>query len=126
MSLGALEVIRPGLLTTIQDLGRYGHQAVGVPVAGPMDGFSHRLANHLVGNDPAAATLEITLIGPELLIEVDTTMAIAASARTKRSPTAFTSPPRGLITRPRTPRSEIRTFEPPPSMVTGAPAARAT
>lgn len=79
MSLGALEVIKPGLLTTIQDLGRYGHQAVGVPVAGPMDEFSHRLVNHLVGNDPAAATLEITLIGPELLIEVDTTMAIAGA-----------------------------------------------
>ena len=56
MSRGALEVIKPGLLTTIQDLGRYGHQAVGVPVAGPMDAFSHRLANQLVGNTPEAAT----------------------------------------------------------------------
>ena len=42
--------MRPGLLTTVQDLGRYGHQASGVPVAGPMDTFSHRLANQLVGN----------------------------------------------------------------------------
>ena len=41
MTLGSLEVIKPGLLTSVQDLGRYGHQAVGVPVAGPMDVFSH-------------------------------------------------------------------------------------
>ena len=79
MSRGVLEVIKPGLLTTIQDLGRYGHQAVGVPVAGPMDAFSHRLANQLVGNTPEAATLEVTLIGPELLIEAETTMAIAGA-----------------------------------------------
>ena len=61
----------------MQDLGRYGHQALGVPVAGPMDAFSHRLANQLVGNDPDAATLEVTLIGPELAIEAETTIAIA-------------------------------------------------
>jgi len=79
MSGGALQIIRPGLLTTIQDLGRYGHQASGVPVAGPMDTFSHRLANQLAGNDPDAATLEVTLIGPELIAEVDTTMAIAGA-----------------------------------------------
>jgi antagonist of KipI len=74
-----LVVLRPGLLTTVQDLGRYGHQAAGVPVAGPMDSFSHRLANQLVGNDSAAATLEITLIGPELIVDADTTMAVAGA-----------------------------------------------
>lgn len=76
MILGALEVTKPGLLTSVQDLGRHGYQAVGVPVAGPMDLFSHRLANHLVGNEPDAATLEITLIGPEIRIDADTTVAI--------------------------------------------------
>ncbi len=50
-----------------------------MPVAGPMDAFSHRLANQLVGNDVDAATLEITLIGPELIVEADTTMAIAGA-----------------------------------------------
>jgi len=50
MSGGALHILKPGLLTTVQDLGRPGHQAFGVPVAGPMDSFSHRLANLLVGN----------------------------------------------------------------------------
>ena len=38
----ALTVIRPGMLTSVQDLGRWGHQASGVPVAGPMDEYSHR------------------------------------------------------------------------------------
>lgn len=79
MSLGSLDIIKPGLLTSVQDLGRYGHQALGVPVAGPMDAFSHRLANQLVGNDPAAATLEVTLIGPELTIEAETTIAITGA-----------------------------------------------
>lgn len=79
MTHGALHVIRPGLLTTVQDLGRYGHQAFGVSVAGPMDTFSHRLANQLVGNAVEAATLEITLIGPELVVEAGTTMAIAGA-----------------------------------------------
>jgi antagonist of KipI len=77
--MGELLVIKPGLLTTVQDLGRYGHQASGVPVAGPMDVFSHRLANQLLGNDVEAATLEITLLGPELMVEADTTMAIAGA-----------------------------------------------
>ena len=71
--------MKPGLLTSVQDLGRFGHQASGVPVAGPMDAFSHRLANQLVGNDSQAAALEITLIGPELMIEAHTTMAITGA-----------------------------------------------
>lgn len=62
-----VEVVRAGLLTTVQDLGRWGHGALGVPVAGPMDVYSHRLANLLVGNPASAATLEVTLSGPELL-----------------------------------------------------------
>jgi antagonist of KipI len=79
MSAASLVVVKPGLLTTVQDRGRFGYQASGVPVAGPMDAFSHRLANQLVGNDPDAATLEITLIGPELVVEADTTMAITGA-----------------------------------------------
>lgn len=79
MTTGALLVVKPGLLTTVQDLGRDGHQASGVPVAGPMDLFSHRHANQLAGNDPGAATLEITLIGPELIVDADTTVAISGA-----------------------------------------------
>jgi antagonist of KipI len=74
-----MRVVRPGLLTTIQDRGRWGHQAEGVPVSGPMDWFSHRLANQLVGNDDDAATLEITLLGPELVIDVDTVGAVTGA-----------------------------------------------
>ena len=58
-----VHVIKPGMLTTIQDGGRWGFQARGVPVAGPMDPVSHRLANALVGNVREAAALEITLVG---------------------------------------------------------------
>jgi antagonist of KipI len=64
--MAALTVIRPGMLTTIQDRGRWGRQHVGVPVAGPMDWFSHRLANLLLGNHDDDAALEITLMGPEM------------------------------------------------------------
>ncbi len=76
---GALLIVKPGLLTTVQDLGRYGHQESGVPAAGPMDAFSHRLANQLAGNDGTAATLEITLLGPELIVDADATLAIAGA-----------------------------------------------
>jgi antagonist of KipI len=79
MPRNAIHVVRPGLLTTVQDLGRWGHQAQGVPVAGPMDTFSHRLANLLVGNTATAATLEVTLIGPELQFERACTIALAGA-----------------------------------------------
>ena len=59
-------VLKPGMLSTFQDLGRFGQQHLGVSVTGAMDQRAHRLANMLVGNDPALATLEITLIGPTL------------------------------------------------------------
>ena len=64
--MAALTVVRPGMLTTIQDEGRWGHQHLGVPVAGPMDWYSHALANRRAGNRDDAATMEITLLGPEL------------------------------------------------------------
>jgi antagonist of KipI len=75
----ALTVVRPGMLTTVQDLGRWGYQGVGVPVAGPMDWYSHRLANLRAGNPPAAAALEITLIGPELVVDGELTCATAGA-----------------------------------------------
>jgi antagonist of KipI len=67
------------MLTTIQDLGRWGRQASGVPVAGPMDPYSHRLANRLVGNHASAAALEVTLIGPELEADADVMCAVAGA-----------------------------------------------
>ncbi len=75
----ALIVIRPGMLTTVQDLGRWGWQGSGVPVAGPMDAYSHRLANRLVGNTDDAAALEITLLGPELEADAEVLCAVAGA-----------------------------------------------
>ena len=74
-----LLVVKAGLLTTIQDRGRWGLQARGVPVAGPMDPCSHRLANALAGNDVDAATLEVTLIGPELEFDDERVIAVAGA-----------------------------------------------
>jgi biotin-dependent carboxylase-like uncharacterized protein len=79
MTPASIIVHRPGLLTTVQDRGRWGYQAWGVPVAGPMDGYSHRLANLLVGNPPDAASLEITLIGPELEFDAPATIAMCGA-----------------------------------------------
>jgi biotin-dependent carboxylase-like uncharacterized protein len=73
--VSTLTVVKPGMLTTVQDLGRRGRQGLGVPVSGPMDAYSHRLANQVLGNDPSAAALEITLIGPELLADGEMTCA---------------------------------------------------
>jgi antagonist of KipI len=75
----SITVLRPGLLTTIQDGGRWGHQASGVPVSGPMDRVSHRMANALVGNDETAALLEATLLGPEIRIESSALVAVAGA-----------------------------------------------
>ncbi|HVC20691.1 MAG TPA: biotin-dependent carboxyltransferase family protein [Vicinamibacterales bacterium] len=77
--MGAIRIIRPGLLTTVQDLGRWGYQAQGVPVGGPMDPYAHRLANLILGNAETAATLEITLIGPELVFEQDARFVVAGA-----------------------------------------------
>jgi antagonist of KipI len=77
--MAALLVVKPGLQTTIQDQGRWGFQSFGVPVAGPMDPCSHRLANALVGNDARAATLEITLVGPEVEFEGERVVAVTGA-----------------------------------------------
>jgi KipI family sensor histidine kinase inhibitor len=74
-----ITVVRPGMLTTVQDLGRWGHQDRGVPVAGPMDAVSHRVANVAVGNAPEAATLELTLLGPEIRFDAPATFAVAGA-----------------------------------------------
>jgi len=63
----------------VQDLGRWGYQDRGVPVAGPMDAYSHRLANRLVQNDERAAALEVTLIGPELEADGPVVCAVAGA-----------------------------------------------
>lgn len=64
----ALEVIGPGPHTTVQDLGRFGFQDVGVPPAGALDRISLTLANALVGNPPNTPALEMLLQGPTLKV----------------------------------------------------------
>ena len=60
-----LEVIKPGLETSVQDYpGRIGYWNQGFPPSGPMDSWSFRLANVLVGNQPGAAGLECQFVGP--------------------------------------------------------------
>ena len=68
-------VRKPGLLTTVQDLGRTGYQRYGVVVCGAVDGFAARVANLLVGNPDTAAVLEMAIIGPDLQFEEETLIA---------------------------------------------------
>jgi biotin-dependent carboxylase-like uncharacterized protein len=70
------EVLKPGMLTLVQDLGRYGFQQYGVPVAGAMDQFSAVTANLLLGNPRSAAVLEMMMMGPELKFEFDGRIAL--------------------------------------------------
>jgi biotin-dependent carboxylase-like uncharacterized protein len=71
-----IRVRKPGLLTTVQDLGRPGLAHLGVPTAGAADRRALGLANRLVGNPPGAAALEVTLAGPELEWEGDGWVAL--------------------------------------------------
>ncbi len=73
------EVIRPGLLTTVQDEGRIGYRRYGVPVGGVMDAFASRAANMLVGNARHSAVLEITMSGPELHMLKDQLISICGA-----------------------------------------------
>ena len=74
-----IRVLRPGLLMTVQDLGRHGHQHVGLCPGGAMDPMSLMLANALVGNDPGAAGLEITVLGPDLEFKRETLVALVGA-----------------------------------------------
>lgn len=75
----SIEVLAPGLLTSVQDAGRRGHTALGVGHAGAMDPVALRLANILVDNVDNAATLEMTLRGPRLRFDHDTLIAITGA-----------------------------------------------
>lgn len=72
----SITVLNPGLLTTVQDLGRVGYQQFGVSVSGVMDPRSTALANILVGNDQGEAVLECTMMGPHLQFNADNCIAI--------------------------------------------------
>lgn len=71
-----IRVLKPGMLTTVQDLGRVGYQSQGFSVAGVMDVRSFKIANLLVDNPENEPVLEFTLIGPTLEFTSDTIIAI--------------------------------------------------
>ncbi len=74
-----IKVIKEGLFTTIQDIGRFGYKNIGVPVSGAMDQTSAKLANLLLGNDESLAVLEMTLVGPTLEFMNDTYISITGA-----------------------------------------------
>lgn len=74
------EVLKPGVLTTVQDLGRSGWQHYGVPVGGAMDRVAARVANLLLGNDEDAPVIEASLVGPDLKFLRDTWIAVTGAA----------------------------------------------
>lgn len=74
-----IEVLKPGLMTTVQDLGRSGHRAIGVPVGGALDSFSLRAANALVGNPDDTPALEFTLTGPTIRLQNDAVIAVCGA-----------------------------------------------
>jgi biotin-dependent carboxylase-like uncharacterized protein len=76
----AIEVLHPGALTTIQDLGRPGWAHIGVPRSGAADPRSLRLANRLVANPQHAPALETTLVGPQLRLHADAMVALTGAS----------------------------------------------
>ncbi len=85
-----LQVTNGGLMTTVQDLGRFGHQAIGIPTAGALDPDALRLANALVGNRQDMAGLEIRNLGPTLKVEAES-VRVALAGTT--APLQIAGPP---------------------------------
>ena len=75
----ALEILKPGLSTTVQDLGRPGYYHLGIPESGAMDKFSLAAANLLVGNSEGAAALEAVFQGPEIRFDRDAVVAVCGA-----------------------------------------------
>lgn len=74
-----LHVLEPGMLTTVQDAGRFGHGVLGVSASGAADQLSLRVGNLLVGNDPTAPALEMTLVGGAFRFDDAAVVALAGS-----------------------------------------------
>jgi len=77
-----LRVLSAGLFTTVQDLGRFGHQDIGIPVAGALDPIGLRMANALVGNPQNAGALEIRIVGPAFRVEAASVRIALAGTET--------------------------------------------
>ncbi len=77
----AINVIKPGLSSTLQDGGREGYYHLGIPPSGALDRHALAAANLLVGNPIDATALECTLLGPELFFEQDTLFAVSGAVQ---------------------------------------------
>lgn len=75
----SIRILKAGLQTTIQDLGRQKYREFGISASGALDQYSHQIANWLVGNDNNKPTLEVTHIGPTLKFEQDVSIGIAGA-----------------------------------------------
>ena len=88
----SITILKPGFMSSVQDLGRWGFQQYGVPIGGAMDVVSASIANRICGNEDGEALLECTLHGTEILFNKTTLFAIAgggASATVNRQPISF-------------------------------------
>src|SRR5277367_5229471 len=74
-----IQVQQPGMFTTVQDLGRYGYGPLGVSPSGAADPISLRIGNLIIGNPPAAAALEMTLLGGKFLFPEGALVALTGS-----------------------------------------------
>ncbi|MBL3688235.1 biotin-dependent carboxyltransferase [Leucobacter zeae] len=75
----SLEIVNPGLATTVQDRGRFGYYRFGIPQGGAMDEYAAALGNRLVGNTPDEAVLECTYLGPQLRTSEDVVVAVTGA-----------------------------------------------
>ena len=74
-----IKILRAGLYTTVQDMKRIGYKRYGIPDSGPMDEYSHVLANWLVGKNYLSETLEINYYGPKIKFNFDTTIGLSGA-----------------------------------------------
>jgi antagonist of KipI len=75
----SISIIKPGLLGTIQDMGRYGYGSLGINCGGAMDRYAAQLANALVGNNSHEAVIEIHFPGPQILFEQNALISITGA-----------------------------------------------
>lgn len=104
-----LEVLEPGLVTTVQDLGRTGWRRFGVPLSGALDQGALRAANAAVGNPPGAAVLEVTFPGPRLRVLDEVVVAVSGADLDAR----LNSTPLDPVTPARARRGDVLSFEAP-------------
>ncbi|WFU38102.1 biotin-dependent carboxyltransferase family protein [Bradyrhizobium sp. CB82] len=103
----AIKVLKPGLATTVQDLGRPGYYHIGIPLSGGMDRHALAAANLLVGNPEGAAVLEAVFMGPELEFTEDATVAITGA----ELPPKLDGEPRETWTSFKVRRGQILSFD---------------